>query len=128
MKGFKKFDAFYKRINKSLKSVETQTSEKCKIRYITFDQGRLLVLKRLREKVEGESYSEMRSFPTFARSNDDEKYKMPSVVWNAKIVRVYPITTLNSVRWKNYEAIYRLTVKRLAEEIKNPRIAQLREQ
>jgi hypothetical protein len=82
----------------------TETTEKSMLRYITFDQGRIIVLKRLREKVDGDHYSQMRQYPEcFDRNVDEGLMKMPNLTWNAKIVRVYKIPYLKNIKWTNYK-------------------------
>ena len=76
------------------------------LRYITFDQGRIIVLKRLRDKVDGDHYSQMRQYPEcFDKSIDEGVMKMPELTWNAKIVRVYKIPYLKNIKWSNYKQI-----------------------
>lgn len=105
---FKKLvvDKFNAKFNS--KTQETQTLQKNHVRFITFDQGRILVLKKLRDPLDGDSYSETRQFPNFNRSIDDKKYSLPLITWNAKIVRVYKIEDLRGVRLKNAKHIQQM--------------------
>jgi len=48
------------KIFKKKKDAETQTIEKSRVRYITFEQGRMLVIKSLKDKVDGDKYTQMR--------------------------------------------------------------------
>jgi hypothetical protein len=57
-----------------LKDVETSTQPKNTIRYLAFEQGRILIIKALRDKIEGEKYSQCRSFPHFASSMNSKGY------------------------------------------------------
>lgn len=65
----------------------------------------MIVLKKLRDPIDGDSYSETRQFPNFNRSIDDKKYSLPLITWNAKIVRVYKIEDLKGLRLKNAKQI-----------------------
>lgn len=73
------------------KDAEVQTVTKDCLRFIAFEQGRLLVIKQLREKVDGDKITRMRDFPGFQKKlgTGATTFKMPTVIWNAKIVRVY---------------------------------------
>ena len=76
------------KIKKKGKDLETSTVKKSRLRYITFDQGRFLIIKQLKDKIDGDNYSQVRDFPNFGRSQGTD-VSMPIISWNAKIVRVY---------------------------------------
>jgi len=42
----------------------------------------------LKDKIDGDNYSQVRDFPNFGRSQGTD-VSMPIISWNAKIVRVY---------------------------------------
>ena len=54
---FQQLGQKFKNIMKKGKDAETETTEKSRLRYITFDQGRILILKRLRDPIDGDNYS-----------------------------------------------------------------------
>lgn len=68
------------------------------LRFITVQNGRILVIKQLFDKIDGDKYSVMRQFPSFTRSMDDKKYTLPTISWNAKITRVYHIMELQGIK------------------------------
>ena len=97
------------------KDAAVQTVTKDCLRFLTFDQGRLLVIKQLREKVDGDKYTTMRNFPSFQRSvgsGGEKAFTMPTIVWNAKIVRVYHLNQLQYIKWVNYQDIRNLEFQR----------------
>ena len=95
-----------------MKSIETETISKSQERIIAFEHGRIVILKRLRDKLDGDHYSIMRQFPDFQRSSDDKSYSLPTISWNAKICRVYKIEQLHSIRWHNHKLLLELNKKR----------------
>lgn len=115
--------SFFQRIGERIKSTinkgkdaETMTCPKSRLRYITFDQDRIIVLKMLRDKVDGDKFSQMREFPNFSRSMSDKDYKMPMISWNAKIVRIYKLDMLKSVKWHNYKKVMNFCRQNGADE------------
>ena len=83
---------------------QAQTATKDYLRYIAFDQGRILVLKQLRGKLEGDKITSTRNFPSFQRSvGGSTNFKMPTIIWNAKIVRIYKVNQLQYIKWLNYQ-------------------------
>lgn len=87
------------------KDAEVQTVTKDRLRFIAFDQGRLLVLKQLRDKVDGDKITRMRNFPGFQKKlgSGASSFKMPTVIWNAKVVRVYHLSQLQYIKWVNHQ-------------------------
>ena len=65
----------------------------------------MIVLKKLRDPIDADSYSETRQFPNFNRFIDDNKYSLPLITWYANIVRVYKIEDLKGIRLKNAKQI-----------------------
>lgn len=99
---------------KNKKEMETSMVPKCRNRYIAFDQGRLLMIKRLYDTVDGDKVTEMRRYPGFKQTmstNPDQRYDLPLVVWNAKIVRVYKLDLVKSLRIRNFEVLQQICLQ-----------------
>lgn len=89
--------SFFKKLVAKLKKgkdMETQTTRKNTVRFFAVEHGRVLVIKSLTDKLDGDKYSVMRQFPYFTRSMDDRNYTLPTIAWNAKVTRVYKILEL----------------------------------
>lgn len=80
------------------KDVETQTTRKNTVRFFSVENGRVLVIKSLLDKLDGDKYSVVRQFPHFQRSMDDRNFTLPTITWNAKVSRVYKIQELQGLK------------------------------
>ena len=63
-------------------------------------------MKSLIDKIDGDKYSQVRQYPeSFLRSGSDKGYQLPTLTWNARIVRVYRLNHLNSVSLENLDTL-----------------------
>ena len=81
------------------KAAQTEMAAKDRIRYIAFENGRMLVIKLLRDKIDGDKFSQMRQFPNFQGPalTQAKDQQMPTIFWNAKITRVYDLAYIQDV-------------------------------
>jgi hypothetical protein len=63
-------------------------------------------MKSLVDKIDGDKYSQVRQYPeSFLRSGNDKGYQLPTLTWNARVVRVYRLNHLNSIQIENLDAL-----------------------
>ena len=61
----------------------------------------MLVLKKLRDPLDGDNYSQIRNLPASMWRVTEKDVRMPVISWNSKITRVYKIEHLKSIKWNN---------------------------
>ena len=59
---------------KKQKDGESQTIAKSRLRFLAFDKGRLVVVKALRDRIDGDKMTQLRHFPDFKRAASAQGY------------------------------------------------------